>query len=202
MQQINFYTHLAKPPKYNLTLATFKKAGIIFSILLIAFYFIGQLYTYWQQHTLTQLNFQQKAAEIQLNTLTKRYLHSPIKPLRFQNQALIAEIQAKQTFLKNNNIKAGYALFLAAFAKAINSGVWLTRIQIEQDSQQIILTGSALNSADVLQFMQNLTNQYLFKDMKFKLAYLKNSDPKTSNINFILSTKALMQDGPTTKKPA
>lgn len=205
IQQINFYSQLKKPPKFNLNFEKFKQISIAFSILLVLLYLGNMLYYFWQQHALIELINQRKANEQQLAALNHYYATSLIKPLRWQNQILQTELETKQALLKqtqlpNIDTNFGYSLFLAAFAKNITPGVWLTHIVIEQASQQVILSGSAINNANILQFMQNLNNQYLFKGKNLRLIDLKNAGQVSDMVNFTLSTKAPEENGSTIKK--
>lgn len=206
MQQVNFYSLLPKPAKYQLTPTLAIQAVAGFAILLVVFYLFNLLIYFWQTHTLTQLQKQQKQMQQQLIEVTKDYeLNSKTKPILWQNQQLSAEIKVKQATLEKLQQMApmgptGYTSYLLAFANAIVPGVWLTDIYIDHKNQIIELSGKANANAAIMQFIQNLDKETILNGRTFSAFHLENVANHTGQINFKLNNKLQAQNGSTTGK--
>lgn len=196
LQQINFYPLLPKPAKYQLTPLLSIRLLLSFVGLLMLIYFFNCIIYFWQKQKLADLQQTQDLAQQQLTQLTKRYEdNDQNKPLSWQNQQLIAELNDKQNRLVQLKqtapaVEQGYASYLLSFAKTVTPGMWLTQIHITANNQQVDLIGSATNSAAIMQFIKNLGQESVFNNKAFNVLHLQNSTENNSILNFTLSTKS------------
>lgn len=206
IQQINFYPLLPTKSKYSLTPALGIRVCVGFIILLMVVYLLNLLIYFWQNNKLSDLAQTQQLAQQQLSELNEHYSDaaSP-KPLSWQNQQLAAELSAKQMSLvklkqRGEPNEQGYSGYLLAFAKTIVPNVWLTNIHIINTTQQIALTGNALDSTSIMQFIQSMSREMLFNNKAFNVLRLENSTTDSNVINFTLSTKAREQNDTAARK--
>jgi|GEM_PF-4880491 len=116
----------------------------------------------------------------------------PLKDRIFTlSQALLSKNKAWGK-LTHTTLTQGFSPYLTALAQHTPAGVWLTRIHIQQDEDNITLSGQTFRANLVSALMQNLSKTALFGDKPFKLFQIQKV-PQADLVQFDISTNALLK---------
>lgn len=193
IQQINLYQdNLGNNSQSNLNhylLAILASIVFLLSISGLSWYQIG---TQKSQRRLLQDQLQQSTTELLA-------LQSKL-PIQ-QNDALIdQEIQRSQTLYQNlsrimelladapQDQVQGFSHYLTALAEQADSTAWLSRIRINNVSNDISLDGSSFQPQSIPLLLQRLQTTTAFKERSFASLSIQQSDKAPEQIDFSVSS--------------
>ena len=143
--------------------------------------------------------------------------------LQFQRDALVGKISSErlkkmQEFSGSEMIYAvlkvqhvnnapGFSAYLTAISQACPYGVWLTAIEIKKRDHFMVVSGQAYHASDIIQMLDNLNREPLFKanplflakidqvkdTSKDKTAEKKTSAAKVLSYSFTLQTQVIAE---------
>ncbi|KTC64614.1 Fimbrial assembly protein (PilN) (plasmid) [Legionella adelaidensis] len=133
-------------------------------------------------------------AEIAFQQVTKTYpLLTIDKPLVNQVSELESMLQKKQEqfgHLTHATLRKPFSHYLQTLTRVVPNGLWLTNIRIDQDTQNVSITGVSLQPLFVSVLMQSLQSAASFADIQFDLFYVKKLK-HTSYIEFEIANDQL-----------
>ncbi len=195
-QQINLYQDslIDKPQPLQS-----RQAGLILAGFMVLLVLLGLL-GYWQLRSANQkleaLQQQKAALETQLAGLEQKY------PLRQKNELLEEEIRHTKETLKGQKQLLGFfadreekgndtvITILDGLARHNSPGVWLRRIRLAADGENIALAGSALRPEQVPQYLQSLGEKGVLGGQVFSRLTLARLKERPGQVDFNLESLA------------
>jgi Tfp pilus assembly protein PilN len=154
-QQINLYNPLFLKQEKHFSARTLVQALGVVGFAIIGVYAFGLVQTRSAERVATQYREQLTSAQNQLTALTRQSAgRVRSKALESEVAQLEAQVKVRQQTLQALGAgelgnTAGFSEFLAALGRQAMSGVWLTRISIEDAGNGLAVEGRALR-ADLL----------------------------------------------------
>ena len=193
-QQINLFQAVLidKPEPFHP-----RQCGIIL-LGFLALLLILAGFSYWQlqvrQQTLTGLQQREGKLRLLVEQLEKQFPPRQKNPLLEENirqaeQQLTAQKQLFG-FLANRNAAGNGAMIstLEGLAKNVQGGIWLKRIQLGANGQNIKLAGTALRPEQVPVYLQNLGRNGVFSGQVFSSLKLARLKEHPGEVEFSLQT--------------
>lgn len=192
MQQVNFLHALPKPTAVAFPARYILWVGLAFVVLLA---FISLLLLWESSHYRSKLaTLSQQKVQIQL---TNQQIQKS-NPQAFAESKLAENVKAlekivahkERVYGKINKLSkaSGFSAYLAALARSTPQGMWFRQIFIDNDHQQILLKGYALNSDKLPEFMSAIAKNAIFAKTQFH-AFSINEDQAHPWISFKLANK-------------
>ena len=174
-QHINF---LKSFPKTKVELPAWMIAVIVLAVLIacvIQSLFAGYMHMQEKQ----QLQAVQAEQANVLNDLQQLLQANPIlaedKPLAERVgdlEKLLREKQVQFAILTHTTFRRPFSSYLHTLSNHAPQGLWLTSIKIDQDSNDVSITGNSVRPVFVTVFMDALQTAPAFKDVVFDLFYV------------------------------
>lgn len=196
IQQINLYQDKLKPNTDADVLKLYLSTFALISVLILGY--CG--YVFWEtnnlQHKLEQARKKNTSAEARLQQIETQYPEQQI------NNLLITEIAVSQNRLKalhkivnsSSDIQSdqsqGFSRYFKALANQAQPDVWLNRIFINSQNNDMILQGSTFKSASVPNLLQRLQKETVFHGKKFARLAMKESTLQPTQIDFTVDSQA------------
>lgn len=195
-QRINFCTSLPSHAKY---LSALVMASIIFVLVVLLFIvslFLGiYQFSLYRTEVVEKVAFEKIKQDSQI--LTQRYpLLASDTPLVNQVKDFAQQIrERREAFrrLTHATLRRGFSEFMNALAQETPATVWLTKIDLNQDSGSMRLSGYTLSADGVSELMLRLARTNPFHDVVFDLFYVKKEIDKPYN-KFAIANDDLGQD--------
>ena len=165
--------------------------GILFlAITAIESYHNHQLY---QQHQLLE-------QQLQVTTAHLNELQSRLSQQTPDNTLLLELQQTQQRYQSLSHIlellsddqtdqSLGFSRYLAALADQAQRDVWLTRIQIDTDQNDISLHGSTFQPEQIPALLERLKNSSAFKGRHFARLMIQQNPEQNGQVDFSVSSK-------------
>lgn len=175
-QSINFLNALPKKTSLISAFLIGVVALAVFGVLVVF-----SLITSYKQHMAHQtIKTTQYSLEIEKKAYDKIAEDYPLlaseTPLVNKVKELIDKYQAKKAeaeSLKHSTIRLGFSQYMLGLAQNTPGTLWLNKIQINQDSASITLTGYSMSPDAVSELMSRLATNLAFSQVVFKLFFLK-----------------------------
>jgi hypothetical protein len=194
MQQVNLYQPIFRKQEKVLSAKTLFQALFMIFIGLMLIY----LFAVWQAQSmnkqLLQSQKQRDAAIGQVAELNQAYPErKKDKQLEQQRVRFQTELKLKQQVVErlsdqDAGNRTGFSEHLAGLARQKMSSLWLTKVGLHRGGQQVDLEGSALQSEQVPQYLQRLTNENSFSGTEFQRFELSQSEARQGQVDFILTS--------------
>lgn len=191
MQQINFYSLLAKPSKLAVDFNKLWKTLLWVVIILAAVSISQYFYRAYAKYHLSSLQSQLIAVNKKKQELIDH--SSNIKSVRAIEASIAkqsAVIEQKNALKQKISQNSPYNLYpyLRGLALASTAGIWLKEISITNKGKQITLQGGVVDPVIMPKYIQILGQQAVFVDTPFANLKIVH-EPDTAYANFTLSSK-------------
>lgn len=184
-QKINLLEVLPKEAIVRLPAQKIWWGALVFFVLLMLYYFYGAFDNYQIAQKLKMHKVLAQTAAAQLLLLKEKYPNVANNQENKQVQDLARAIKAKQDVIAIVEKKkaelniTGFSSYLTAFGEDILPEVWLIEIHIKEGGTQFLLEGKTYSTDQLFEFIENLNNDTVFKDLQFKLGNIKKpTNPK------------------------
>jgi hypothetical protein len=197
IQQINLF-HAALTQNSGVKSLNYYLSGFILVMVLLATY---SGFIFWHTSNL------QSQLEIRLTEFKKAEKHLQLLQLKYPKQQvnllLAAEITQAQDKLKavskiinlltdqQTDQTQGFSKYWFALAKQSQKEIWLNKISIEIEPQNLTLEGSTFEPETVASLLQGLQNEAVFQGKNFTTLSMQESQSQLDQIDFTLSTQAI-----------
>jgi hypothetical protein len=166
----------------------------IFLLFAISAFNLVQLYNH--QETKQQLQMQLQAAQSSLQQLQVKYpkqqidngLNQQLQQTRgyYQNLSQIIELFSNPSADRNQ----GFSGYFSALAEQADNQVWLTGIHIDNEDDEITLSGSTFKPDQIPLLFQRLQHTSIFKGKHFARLDVRPSELTQDLVDFTVSTKS------------
>ena len=193
-QQINLYQDVLidKPEPFQS-----RQVGMILFAVVICLVLAG-FYSYWQANSMQiqadDLRQQQQLLSLQVAELEIQYperehnalLQEKIKRVEqeLQGQRKALDYFSKQDQESNGTILAS----LEGLARYPQPGIWLRRISLLHNGQEVQLTGSALKAEQIPEYLHLLGENNIFGGQVFAHLKLNRLEEQSGQVNFELDS--------------
>ncbi|MCS3904475.1 uncharacterized small protein (DUF1192 family) [Methylohalomonas lacus] len=194
-QQINLYQPMFRRQEKVFSAVTMVQIVGVILLVLTAFY----AYSWWSLQP-----FEQELAKVkqEQNRLQKELVRleaqapdqSKSQLLEDEIERLNREVEQKQRVAelisgKSLGNRDGFAPLLEGLARQHMSGLWLTHVSLEHGGKRLSLSGKAISSELIPQYIQQLSREKVFAGLGFNVLEIKRSDSEPGVVEFDLATR-------------
>lgn len=174
MQQVNLYADELRPRHEPLQASTALLAVVVALALVIvsAGYVRYELNT--RQSSLAQLKTELQVVEVEVGALTSEVESQRVDPdLTLALDEVAGRVERRRRLLKEVERlvvtgEDGFSPYLAAMARQVPAGVWLTAFRINLDQAEVGLTGRASSGNRVPLYLERLGSEPVFRGREFE----------------------------------
>lgn len=194
-QQINLYQPMFRKQEKVFSAVAMLQVLLLLIVALVAFY--G--YSWWSlqpfEQELGKVESEQRRLQAEINRLEAES-PAPVKSelLEEEIERLSREIEQKGRVARiissgRFGNRTGFASALEGLARQHISGLWLTRVHLEEGGRQLALTGKANSSELVPRYIQRLADEPVFRGLSFNVLDIRRSDDEPGIVEFELATR-------------
>lgn len=192
-QQINLYNPLFLKKEKHFSARTMAQALVVVAASIAVVAVFGSLQTRSAERLAEQYRSQLASTRAQLVKLGGVGTPARSKALEAEVARLEGEIKARQATLQaltggEFGNTAGFSEFLAALGRQALSGVWLTRIRVEDAGNSFFVEGRALRADLVPAYLRSLSREPMMQGRRvteMKLAASAAKSPGAQPASFI-----------------
>jgi len=200
-QQINLYQPMFRRQEKVFSAVTMAQILVLLILVLAGIY----TYSWWGlqpfEQELAKVNVDQRRLQAELDQL-----ESESEPTE-KSQLLEDEIQRLERELEQKRRVArvissgrfgnrkGFAPILEGLARQHVSGLWLTRVSVEEGGTQLALSGKANSSELIPLYIERLASESVFNGLSFNVLDIKRSDEEPGIVEFDLATQLPAKQG-------
>ncbi len=200
-QQVNLYSTVIEGGTPGLSASMlFRLSGLL--VLTLSLIWGRALWLTWSvRGDLASLQERRAVEEEKLASLQQRSASwgEEDKRLSARVDVLTSEIVAKQKLLNAMAViwgtTEGFSPYLTGLARQTKPEVWLTRIVISDAGRHLVLQGQTISPEKVPEFLLSLAGEEIYIGREFSSFSLNLSDPKSSVIDFEISTGEVEAEG-------
>jgi len=161
--------------------------------------------SYYQKQQLASVQAQLIEATIAFQKVAKAYpLFAVEKPLVDQvsdYEKLLREKESNFAILTHETLRRPFSRYLQTLSMKVPAGLWLTAININQDTNNVSLSGYSLRPVLVSVLLQALQTEPAFAGVVFDLFYLKKNASQ-DYVQFEIANDKLLTHHDDTKEEA
>jgi len=194
IQQVNLYQNCLKQDQSTSAINQYIYTLIAIVILLTGF----SIYLFIEQqdieNTLKSHKQQLTEAETKVQLLHVKYPKQQINKLLSQeisnSQNMLSNLNRVISLLsdKSSDQTQGFSRYFIALARQNINDVWLTKISINSQSQQIHIQGSTYKPKKIPTMLEKLHNEIIFKGKTFAKLTMEQEKDSDNKVNFSVST--------------
>jgi len=187
-QDINLYKPFKNPniDSWLLNWKQFWLANLAFSVFFLIAYIIFSISNQLLEKKNIELSNQAEKLKNEFYAVKKTYPSIFFKKdVAKTIEDLNKEISSQEKLLQNIVNRTFLSSLLITLSHSISKDCWLTKIDINNNSSDIILTGNGLSMLSINSFMKNLIKNQFFKSYILNINHIDNEpDPETKAIGF------------------
>lgn len=195
-QEVDFLKGIIKPPN-KLPALLIGVAGVVWLLFLMACSLIMGIYQRQQAQVLVEVKQERANAVKAYQQLAKTYplLASETKLVEkvAAYEALVLEKKERYSALTHTTLRKPFSGYMRALAKTAPKGLWITNMNVDEDSGNISLAGYTAKPVYVTVFLQKLQEVAPYRGTAFDL-FSVNEDKKRGYIKFEVATDQLLHD--------
>lgn len=188
-QQVNLYRYFQAPP-VAASFLTWKRFCQL-NLFMFCFFVLSYFFSVWENYYLTNKKI---SLEQNIKILQEKFIavKSTYPELFFSQDVsesvnkLKKELETQTRIISILVKRQPFSNDLIAFAKAIVPNVWLSRITIDKNGDEITLDGKSTNMKTLQLFLENLLNNKTFDGYVINIRQVENAakGDKENNVTF------------------
>lgn len=194
MQQINLYQPIFRKEKIVFSALAMLQVAVVLLVILSAIY----TYNLWQlqpfENQIKSVTSERQRLTSQIEKLKSEIAaNAKSQLLEDELKRVKAELARKrkiQSVLSEGSFgnQTGFSTIWEGLARQHISGLWLTKIKIENGGQKLTLNGKTISAELVPVYIQKLSTEAAFSGISFNVLELSRDEENPSVISFNLGT--------------